>query len=1060
MEKGESRGLSIFNRLLLTFLGVIIIILGILSFVFYGFSRRSIEKQTQERISQQFESVSYQFRHELGEILLRDMKILASNPTLDEYMMSSEMNLDINARALERLFTQSIHYTKNYQSIYFVDYTGKEKVRVDRTGRIKEYRDLSGSKLFTQIESGAAGSFSIEGPFKDKDGKVFFSIGISKVDADIGQFGGAVFIDYSLEDSLGRLNNIQILGENPVWVFASSWQALKQPVKKEAIFDPGAYFSKGVQEDPKLTVLDNGMFIYQDLSVIPGKPLLRIAISIPSSLLLKDIKTVLKFLFIVFFLSIIIISSIAYGLSRYLTSPIIELADAAKRLSKGELSTRVKVKTTGEVQMLIDSFNQMAQDLNKTTVSKDYMDNIIKSMTDTLIVVSPEGRIISSNNAACRLLGYEEKELVDQPIEIILGEELLFRGSEFENFLRKNPIHNIETTYMTKEGKKIPVLFSASFMSHTDDKPRDIVCVAQDITERKHSEETLKSSYNTLRTILDSLPYSVLIIGRDKNIQHANQAALALMGYESEEELIGMICNKTLCTAEEGNCPIIDLNGVVDSSEKILITKDGRHVPILKTVVPVTLDKGEVLLEAFIDISERKYAEEEIRYLAFYDSLTQLPNRSLFRELLKRTFSYAERYDQMFALLYIDLDNFKRINDTLGHHIGDQLLKVITESLLKSIRNSDYVARSEEEEIIDTVSRLGGDEFIILLHRLSDVQDAGIVAGRLLKDISRPFVLSGHNIYMTASIGISIFPFDGKDSDTLLKNSDMAMYHAKEKGKNNFQFYTESMNKTAFERLELENELRIGLEREEFLLYYQPKLDITRKKIVGMEALIRWKHQNKGLISPMQFIPIAEETGLIIQIGEWVLRTACIQNNVLQEEGFPPISVAVNLSSRQFEQENLIDIVKRALYDSGLDPRYLELEITESMIMKKPESAFATLNELKSMGIHISVDDFGTGYSSLSYLRQIPLNSLKIDRSFVKDIPENQDAIAIVKAIIALAHNLQLSVTAEGVETEKQLAFLLEHGCDEMQGYLWSPPLPFEKIKKLLDEKKQKTIFD
>ncbi len=404
-----------------------------------------------------------------------------------------------------------------------------------------------------------------------------------------------------------------------------------------------------------------------------------------------------------------------------------------------------------------------------------------------------------------------------------------------------------------------------------------------------------------------------------------------------------------------------------------------------------------------------------------------MPNRFFFKELLDKALSHAERHKLILATLFLDVDNFKRINDTLGHDIGDELLQAITSRLLKSVRSSDSISRANENTIVNTLSRLGGDEFVVLLSEIADAPDAAVVARRLLKDISEPYMLRGHKVIITASIGISVYPSDGEDAQSLLKYADLAMYHAKDMGKNNYQCYTEAMKSAAFERLTLEGELNKALEKDEFSVYYQAKLDVQSRKIIGMEALIRWKHPEKALISPSGFIPLAEETGQIIAIDEWVLHTACLQNKAWQDTGFAPMVIAVNLSTSHLEDRKLTKVVAQALQNSGLESQYLELEITESKIMKNPVISIIVLNELKAMGVRIAIDDFGTGHSSLNYLRQIPLDYVKIDRSFVANITTNPHDTAIIKSIITLAHSLDLKVIAEGVETEQQLEFLRGH---------------------------------
>ena len=444
------------------------------------------------------------------------------------------------------------------------------------------------------------------------------------------------------------------------------------------------------------------------------------------------------------------------------------------------------------------------------------------------------------------------------------------------------------------------------------------------------------------------------------------------------------------------------------------------------------------------DVTDRKLAEDQIRTLAYYDTLTDLPNRRMFKEYLEKILSRARRQDELAAVFVLDLDRFKRINDTLGHSMGDLLLREVAQRLHASVRREDFIARHHGDTASsNSVARLGGDEFALLLTDITSLQDAARIARRTLAVLSEPYLLDQQEIFITASVGITVYPHDGDNVETLLKNADTAMYHAKAEGRNNYQYYTKSMNATAFERLAMENSLRRALERNEFELFYQPQLNIETGNIVGMEALMRWNHPDMGMVSPIEFIPLAEESGMIVLMGEWGLRAACEQNKAWQEAGFPPLTMSVNISSLQFKQQNLTTVVAKILNDTRLDPRYLDLELTA-------EDTIATLHSLKEMGIRLSIDDFGTGYSSLSYLKRFPLHTLKVDRSFVKDLTKDADDEAITHAIIAMASSLGLKVIAEGVETEDQLRFLASRGCDEMQGYLFSPPLSASKITELL----------
>ncbi|MDM8564865.1 EAL domain-containing protein [Candidatus Halobeggiatoa sp. HSG11] len=437
--------------------------------------------------------------------------------------------------------------------------------------------------------------------------------------------------------------------------------------------------------------------------------------------------------------------------------------------------------------------------------------------------------------------------------------------------------------------------------------------------------------------------------------------------------------------------------------------------------------------------------EEKLAYLANYDTLTGLPNRSLLLERLTQTLSSAKRTKQNVVVLALDLDSFQIINDSLGRETGDNMLKIIGQRLTKIV-----------ERLGATVSRIGGDEFIVMFETDNIVKDVSEMAQCLLDNISRQITLNSHEIVVTSSMGISVYPADGTDGKVLLKNADTALSRAKTSGKNTYQFFTTTMNEVALKRLILENQLRKVLSQNELQVYYQPQVESDTGKIIGMEALIRWQHPELGLVSPTTFIPVAEEMGLIIPIGEWVLRTACKQNKIWQQAGFPPLRISVNMSSKQFQSPNLLQTIKDALTYSELDPTYLELELTESILMAEEgdeiNNIISLLTELRSIGIKIAIDDFGTGYSSLSYLKRFPVNSLKIDRSFVKDIPADNDDAAITKAIVALAHSLRLYVIAEGVETQEQLEFLQSQKCEIIQGYYFSTPLCTKDMTKMLED--------
>jgi diguanylate cyclase (GGDEF)-like protein len=440
----------------------------------------------------------------------------------------------------------------------------------------------------------------------------------------------------------------------------------------------------------------------------------------------------------------------------------------------------------------------------------------------------------------------------------------------------------------------------------------------------------------------------------------------------------------------------------------------------------------------FHDVSAARALSLRMSYLAQHDSLTDLPNRTLLNDRLSQGMAVACRHNQKLALLYLDVDRFKHVNDSLGHAVGDRLLKAVAQRLRACVRSSD------------TVSRQGGDEFVVLLSEMNRASDASIIAEKVLLSLAKPYSIDAHELHLTGSIGIVTYPDDGMEVQTLLKNADVAMYHAKAAGRNNYQFFKADMNFRAAERQSVEEGLRAALEREEFMLYYQPKVNLETGWIVGAEALIRWRHPDRGLVPPAQFIPIAEECGFVVPMGRWVLREACRQARIWQQGGLPALRIAVNISAVELRAKDFVAQVRAILSQTKFEPRDLELEITETFLMQDTQSTLAVLKDLKALGVHLALDDFGTGYSSLSYLKRFPIDTLKIDQSFVRDIATDEDDASIVSAVIGMGKSLHMRVVAEGVETREQLEFLQKHNCPFGQGYLFSPPLRAWEFEQLL----------
>jgi len=546
---------------------------------------------------------------------------------------------------------------------------------------------------------------------------------------------------------------------------------------------------------------------------------------------------------------------------------------------------------------------------------------------------------------------------------------------------------------------------------------------------------------NLQAATLEAAANAILITDCHGTIMWVNHAFTTMTGY-GREEALGKN-PRLLKSAEQPRGYYAKLwstilAGEVWQGEIVNRRKDGTLYTEEMTITPVTQGVGNTADTHFIaikqDITQRKAAEKQVQFLAYYDVLTGLPNRTLLQDRLAKALAGARRQKYKVAVLFLDLYRFKDINDSLGHSVGDLLLQGVAERLKTWGREQD------------TIARLGGDEFLIMLTNVKDVPDTAVAAERLMNSMRAGFVVQGHPLSIGCCLGISIFPEHGADGEALIKAADAAMYCAKENGRNNFRFFTDDMNAQSVERLTLENGLRLALDKKELFLVYQPQMDVATGKITGLEALLRWQHPELGLVPPDKFIRIAENTGLMMRIGEWVLRTACAQSRKWQDEGLPAVSVAVNVSAVQFRQEGFCELIRRVLHETGLAPQYLELELTESLLLSSADVTLSVLQELKALGLKLAIDDFGTGYSSFSYLRQFRVSKLKIDRSFVRDVAVNLDDAAIATAIISMAKSLNLKVIAEGVENEAQMLFLQARQCDEIQGYYFSKPLAVDKI--------------
>lgn len=565
--------------------------------------------------------------------------------------------------------------------------------------------------------------------------------------------------------------------------------------------------------------------------------------------------------------------------------------------------------------------------------------------------------------------------------------------------------------------------------------------------ERKEVEDALFIEKERAQVTLNSIGDGVLSTDIAGNVTYLNPVGESMTGWRQGEavgrpfsEVFKIIEGASRQPARNPMELAIERDNVVGlASNCILIRRDGAESQIEDSAAPIHDRHGRVTgaVIVFHDVSKSRAIIEKMSHLAQHDFLTDLPNRSLLNDRITQAISFARRHQEQLAILFLDLDHFKNINDSLGHAIGDKLLRVVAERLVSCVRHSD------------TVSRQGGDEFVILLSQIEHGADAAISAQKLLNALVAPYAICGNELFVDASIGISTYPNDGQDAESLLKAADTAMYHAKDKGRNNYQFFRENMNVRAVERQSLEAVLRRALERHEFLLHYQPKINLQSGEISGAEALIRGMLRDRGMVPPMQFVPIAEECGLIVPIGQWVLREACTQLRSWMDVGLKPIPISVNISAWQFRAENFLEGVRSILRETNVEPHFLEFELTETVLIDS-ESTLSTLEALKDMGVRLAIDDFGTGYSSLSYLRRFPIDALKLDQTFVHEITEDPESAPIARAVISMGKNLKKKVIAEGVETRQQVDFLRTQQCDEGQGFFFSKPLAAEQFAHLL----------
>lgn len=683
---------------------------------------------------------------------------------------------------------------------------------------------------------------------------------------------------------------------------------------------------------------------------------------------------------------------------------------------------------------------------------------------------SLQGLMVGSGYKVITALGGQQATecLLEHDVDLMLLDLKMpgFSGHQVMDFVEANELN---TTVIVVSGETCFDAMSQVLRSRAYDYirkpyvPEDLLHTVENALNARQLEcqnqimnDRLAQSEKLHRYLINSSPDIVYMLDNDGYFTFVNDCIAELLGYR-REELVGMHYRELIYIADAEQASYVFSPRAADDTtprnvELRFKSRDGQRAPryFETKTIPIELQANPILEVGEIkeplmgvygvarDISDRKEAERTINFQAYHDLLTRLPNRSLFKDRLNLAVAQAKRAGHQMAVMFLDLDRFKLVNDTLGHIYGDELLQQVSQKLQACLRDGD------------TLARFGGDEFTLLMPEIDCKEDAAVVARKVIERLRQPFVIEGHEIYVTISVGIAMYPQDGTSMDSLVKNADIAMYHIKGRGKNDYQFYNREMNQATMQRLSLERDMRKGLENDQFELFFQPQMDVISGRIVAFEALVRWRHQSHGLIAPSEFIHVAEETGLILPLGEWVLRKACSVLRKWREQGIDDVRMAINLSSMQIEHKSFIGLVNEVLRENNLSGHDLEMEITENLIMQDMENSIKKLVQLNEIGVQVAIDDFGTGYSSLSYLQKLPIHTLKIDRSFVSEIEKGDDEACIVDAVIAMASGLKLNLIAEGVEDAYQVEYLREKGCGEMQGFYFGKPVPEEDAVQML----------